>query len=135
MSFLAKEANVGVKGGALCENKKRAKPVNLKTNAKLKKEGESFSSTSLLSPSGGLEILGGWVFVLDVIRGLKRRKLLQDGHIATVTYGLGICRFDRTIVVRDKTKRDVNASHYGGATPLNVAMELKNEAVVDALDL
>ena len=38
MIFLGKEADVGVKGGALCEKNKRAEPVNLKTSAKLKKE-------------------------------------------------------------------------------------------------
>ena len=36
-----------------------------------KKMGEALRSTSLLSPSGGLEILGGWVFVLDVTRGVE----------------------------------------------------------------
>ena len=29
-----------------------------------------------------VQILGGWVFVMDITRGLKRRTFLLDGHIA-----------------------------------------------------
>ena len=61
---------MGVKGGALCE-KKRAKPVNLKTRAKLQKER---ANPPVQPPSYHLWVALkylGWIFVVDVIRPLE----------------------------------------------------------------
>ena len=60
MIFLGKEADVGVNGGARQSQKKREAQ---------KRMAKALSSTSLLSPSGGLEILiYRWVFVVDVTK-------------------------------------------------------------------
>ena len=62
----------GIKGGALCEKKKRAKPVNLKTRAKLQKER---AKTPVQPPSYHLLVALKylrWVFVLDVTNSRGR---------------------------------------------------------------
>ena len=52
-----------------------------KSKAQQNNEGDALGSTSLLSPSGGFEILARWVFVLDVTRGLKRMKFISSALI------------------------------------------------------
>ena len=63
---LGKEADVGVKGEALCE-KKRAKPFNLKTRAKLQKER---ANPPVQPPSYhlwvALKLEGGWAILVRV---------------------------------------------------------------------
>ena len=56
--FLGEEADVGMKGEALCQKKTgEARQSRHKSKAQQKIEGVALGSTSLLSPSGGIEIL------------------------------------------------------------------------------
>ena len=56
--FLGEEADVGMKGEALCQKKTgEARQSRHKSKAQQNNEGDALGSTSLLSPSGGCEIL------------------------------------------------------------------------------
>ena len=56
--FLGEEADVGMKGEVLCQKKTgEARQSRRKSKARQKIEGVALGSASLLSPSGGIEIL------------------------------------------------------------------------------